>query len=205
MSKFEILFERKIVRKYRYYRNFYFDNFIFIHINKTGGSSVEAAFRLPFEHKTASEKREEIGDRRWEDRFKFSIVRNPWDKVVSHYHYRVQTNQTGLADKRIDFNKWVKLSYGEHDLDFYDQPRMFMPQVRWICDDENRLMIDKVCRFEQLSHDVEEVGRIIARPVSIPHVKSSKRGNYKDYYNDESIEIISNIFADDISMFDYKY
>jgi len=38
------------------FRSRYIDNFVFIHINKTGGSSIEKTLKLFHEHKTALEK-----------------------------------------------------------------------------------------------------------------------------------------------------
>ena len=51
--------------------------FHFIHINKTGGSSIELALRLPPEHKTAIQKIDEVGREVWLDAFNFCVVRNP--------------------------------------------------------------------------------------------------------------------------------
>src|SRR5512142_172165 len=117
-------------------------DYVFIHINKTGGSSVERALGLPFQHKTAVELREEIGAGRWARCFKFTIVRNPWDRAVSHFYYRVQTNQTGLAERPIPFAEWVERVYVERDPRYHDQPRMFMPQVDWIADEGGRILVD---------------------------------------------------------------
>jgi chondroitin 4-sulfotransferase 11 len=181
------------------------DNFIFIHINKTGGSSIEKALNLPFEHKTALEKIEEIGHQQWESKFTFSVIRNPWDKVVSHYHYRVQTNQTGLGAKTIGFKEWVKLSYGNKDPFYYDQPRMFMPQFDWLADEGGRVLVGFICRFENLDDDFNVVCSKIGRRANLPHLKASQRGNYRDYYNEETIEIVARWFCKDIESFGYTF
>ena len=64
--------------------------FVFIHINKTGGSSIELALGYSPEHKTAVVKRKELGKGAWKKLFSFTIVRNPWDRAVSHYHRKVR-------------------------------------------------------------------------------------------------------------------
>ena len=130
----ETLFTRardRLSRDWARYHEKYFRPYVFIHINKTGGSSVEAALRLPFEHKTALEKEAELGPALWRRKHKFAFVRNPWDKVVSHYHYRVQTNQTGLGDASLSFGDWVRAVYRDRDPRYYDEPRMFVPQWEW--------------------------------------------------------------------------
>ena len=60
---------------------------IFVHINKTGGSSVEHAFGVypDDQHNTAKEYIKELSSRKWSTHFTFSFVRNPWDRIVSWY------------------------------------------------------------------------------------------------------------------------
>lgn len=197
--------KNRITRTVKKWRHDHFDNFVFIHINKTGGSSIEKALKLPSEHKTALEKIEEIGMRRWENKFTFTVIRNPWDKVVSHYHYRVQTNQTELRDNTISFSKWVRLTYGSKDSYYYDKPIMFMPQSDWISDLEGTVLVKHICRFERLSEDFSVVCNKLGKNVTLPHVKSSKRGNYRDYYEEDTAVIVENWFRKDIENFGYKF
>ena len=93
----------RYLAKLRRARNAWWSRYIFIHINKTGGSSIERALDLRFEHMTAREKRVDVGPRRWQTAFKFAFVRNPWARALSHYRYRVQTNQTGLGNEHLAF------------------------------------------------------------------------------------------------------
>lgn len=184
----------------------YIRSYVFIHINKTGGSSIEKALLTKHEHKTAIEKREEFGAILWKRKFSFAIVRNPWDKVVSHYHFRVMTNQTGLGSKHVDFETWVRLAYGEKDSAYYDNPKMFMPQLDWITDSDGNMLIDYVGRFEKLDEEFKTIcTKIDLNRCSLPHVKKSKRGDYREYYEDESARIISTFYKKDIEYFGYEF
>ena len=195
-----------LVEKAKKLRSLYFDKFVFIHINKTGGSSIEKALNLPFEHKTALEKIKEIGPYRWDKKLSFTVVRNPWDKVVSHYHYRVQTNQTGMGDGHIGFNEWVKKAYGEKDRRYYDHPRMFLPQIDWISDQRGRILVDRILRFEKLTDDFNSLAHELKIVTRLPHVKkSNRRRDLRHYYDHESISIICEYFSSDISVFGYKF
>jgi chondroitin 4-sulfotransferase 11 len=178
--------------------------FVFIHINKTGGSSVERALGLALEHKTAVEKRCELGPA-WEAKFSFTIVRNPWDKVVSHYHYRVQKNQTGLAAEPVPFDDWVQLCFVDRDPRYYDKPKMFMPQFDWISDSEGRLLVDFVGRFESIQNDFEQICRRLGRRATLPHLKKTERRDYRTYYSDASRTIVAQWFAKDIDLFGYRF
>jgi hypothetical protein len=107
------LFIRNKRRRLVFLHTKYFCPYSFIHINKTGGSSIEKALHAPLIHETALTFRERIGRRRWEERFSFAIVRNPWDRAVSHFHYRKMTNQTGLRNTPMGFKDWLKRVYIE--------------------------------------------------------------------------------------------
>jgi chondroitin 4-sulfotransferase 11 len=180
-------------------------DFCFVHINKTGGTSIEKALGIPFQHRTAMEIRRLIGPKKWDRRFSFAFVRNPWDKVASHYHFRVKTNQTGLRDKPVPFNEWVMLAYGEQALPYYDQPKMFMPQMDWISDEGGKVIVDFVGRFERLAADFAKICPRLGRQATLPHVKQSKSGDYRRLYNDEAAETVSLCFAKDLAAFEYTF
>lgn len=195
----------RIKRQGRIWRHRYLDNYVFVHINKTGETSIVKALNLPGGHKTAIELRNEMGPANWDKRFSFAVVRNPWDKVVSHYHYRVQTNQTDLGDKEIAFPDWVVQAYGEQNPKYYDKPKMFLPQTEWCCDETGKNIVTHFCRFENLNTDFDEVCGKIGKVASLPHLKSSKRGDYRAYYDEASRAVVEERFASDIAEFGYTF
>lgn len=196
--------QNRFVKKILRFKYNNLDNFIFIHINKTGGSSIGRALKIPFGHKTALETIDEIGIDRWQKRYTFAVVRNPWDKVVSQYFHRKKTDQIDKEDS-IEFNDWVKLAYGEQDLKYYNNPKMFLPHYDWISDRENKILVNFICRFENLSQDFDYVCNQINKKAELPHLKASKRGNYRDYYEADTREIVASWFAKDIQNFNYQF
>ena len=160
-------------------------NYVFIHINKTGGTSVGKAIGLPTKrHLTIKEVSEIIGFEKLDEAFKFTVVRNPWDKVVSHYKYRVKTNQTLMSEKPIGFSEWVEKTYGENkDSFYYDNPRMFQPQVEWLKDASGNILVDKIIKFENLSTDFSELATILNIEKELPHLNKTNRLNYQKYYD----------------------
>jgi hypothetical protein len=184
----------------------YFAKFSFIHINKTGGSSIEKALGVPLVHETALAFRERIGERRWNQRFSFAIVRNPWDRAVSHYHYRRMTNQTGLAEKPLPFNEWIKRVYVDRSPEYVNEEKMFLTQADWVCDAQGRIMVDYIGRFENLQASWDEICERLQREKSLlPHEKKSSRGGFRDYYDDESRAIVAQFFHRDLELFDYTF
>ncbi|MFT6276294.1 MAG: hypothetical protein ACJAZ0_002399 [Halioglobus sp.] len=186
-------------------RQRYLRPYVFVHINKTGGSSIERALGISQDHSTALEKYRQLGAKAWEQKFVFAVVRNPWDKVVSHYHYRVKTKQTGLDDSPIAFREWVLRCYLDRDPQYYDQPRMFMPQWHWLIDEKGKSLVDFVGRFENLNQDFATISDRLSPGSSLGHVKPSSRGSYQNYYNEETQALIETSFAEDIDAFGYRF
>jgi chondroitin 4-sulfotransferase 11 len=183
----------------------YFRRYVFVHINKTGGTSIEKALGIRSEHMTALEKKRQLGEKAWEAKFRFSIVRNPWDKVVSHYLYRVKTNQTGLGGSAVGFQTWVRRAYGERDTEFYDNPRMFQPQIDWITDHDGTVLVNFVGRFENLTEDFGRICSQIGIVAELPHLKKTDRRRYDAYYDDSTRQIVSDWFKEDIELFGYEF
>ncbi|RLA53820.1 MAG: hypothetical protein DRR42_03710 [Gammaproteobacteria bacterium] len=197
---------RQTYRKILFSRARIFHNYIFIHINKTGGTSVEKALGLPLIHKTALEYKTEIGNIRWQEQFSFAIIRNPWDKIASQYHYRSMINKTQLKKTPVPFNDWVKWVFVDQNPNYYDDPKMFAPQVDWLTDLEGNNLVDFVGRFENLHNDWHIICEKINRQgAKLPHVKKSSKTDYRSYYNTESISIIADWFVKDTDKFSYSF
>ncbi|MEH6586806.1 MAG: sulfotransferase family 2 domain-containing protein [Halioglobus sp.] len=179
--------------------------YVFIHINKTGGSSIEKALGIGLDHSTALEKYRQLGHCAWQRKFTFTMVRNPWDKVVSHYHYRVRTNQTGLADKTVPFAEWLQRCYVDHDPRYYDQPRMFMSQRQWLVNEKDELLVEFIGRFENLAEDFGSICQRVGVAAELGHAKPSSRGSYRDYYDTASEALVREYFAEDLALFGYEF
>ena len=116
--------------------------FVFIHINKNAGTSIGKAIGLPIKnHLTAKEVIARIGQDKWNNAYKFTFVRNPWDKAVSLYEYRRKKDKTKIASLGILFSDWVKMTYGEEKDFSYYNARAFQPQVDWLKDNEGNVIL----------------------------------------------------------------
>jgi len=189
---------------------------VFVHIPKNAGTSITISKELGFthvEHKSAKSYIIDTPDY-WRDYLKVAIVRNPWDRFVSCYEYA-----------RMPFSYWHsnderQSEFGPHsdyevikELKFTEFARSFAarqvplshpcwsPQYRWICDDNFKILVDKVFRYEDISTD-KEFKNIFG---NIEKVNSSNRGNYKDYYDEETKEIVRETYKKDIEIFNYSF
>ena len=190
---------------HRTLRERYLRPYVFIHINKTGGSSIEKALGIGLDHSTALEKYRQLGAVAWQRKFTFTMVRNPWDKVVSHYHYRVRTNQTGMGENTLPFDEWLQRCYVDRDPEYYDEPRMFMPQRQWLVDENGVLLVEFIGRFENLQEDFRHICERLSVEAELGHAKPSARGSYRDYYSSESRDLIGVVFAEDVELFGYRF
>ncbi len=206
----------KIIEKYKNKIGFYFNSplrkgkhkeFIFIHIPKTAGTSMTKIFGEAFQkHNTAKEVIEIIGKKKWNNAYKFTVVRNPWDKVFSWYKFRVKLNQSKMATNPISFKDWVACTYGEpKDKYYYYRAKNFMPQLDWLKNDEDIIDMDNIIRFENLQEDFKIVAKELGINSVLPHINKTKETYYRDYYDEETKKIIKEWFHEDIKTFGYKY
>ncbi len=181
--------------------------FVFIHINKTAGTSIGRAIGLPVkDHLTVRDVIARIGQEKWDTAYTFTLVRNPWDKVVSHYEYRRRRNKTGIASRNVSFSDWVKMTYGDiKNTFYYNNPKAFQPQVEWLKDNEGKITLDFIGKFESIITDFNQIKHVIGLDAELPHLNASRRASYQSYYDDESREIVARWFQEDISVFEYSF
>lgn len=181
--------------------------FIFIHINKTAGTSIGRAIGLPIkDHLTAKEIIAKIGEEKWREAYKFTFVRNPWDKVVSLYEYRRKKNKTRIAALNVTFSDWIKMTHGPSpDTAYYNNPKSFQPQVEWLKDNDGKISIDFVGKFESINEDFNHIKNAIGLDAELPHLNASSRTDYRSYYDDETRKLIEHWYREDIERFGYTF
>jgi len=181
-------------------------NYVFIHINKTAGTSIINIIGKPFrKHLTVKEVIKVIGQKKWEEAFKFAVIRNPWDKVFSQYKHSFNMF-SDLAEKKIEFKDWVACTYGEpKNKIYYKRPQMFLPHVEWLKNYEGKIDVDKIIRYENLNEGINDVFRILEIDHVLPHLNSTYITNYRDFYDDETKQIITDWFHEDIKEFGYVF
>ena len=204
-------------------------SFVFVHIPKTGGTSIQVALRgaaitlglvgmsTPdqreklgitdawLHHIPAIELRHILGTAAWDRFFKFAFVRNPWERLVSLYHF--QRDQFAASP---DFRqRWPEIaarfatthSFGEW-LRGGPGPTL---QLDRIADREGRLLVDFVGRFEQIERDFSYVQQRIGIMASLPHLLRSEHRPYRDYYDDEAHDLVAHHYRRDIEGFGYDF
>lgn len=204
--------------------------FAFIHIQKTGGVSIDKLLRAAVpditfhrpRHMGARRAREEIED--WDGYYSFAFVRNPWDRLVSWYSMMDGMRKLGpkapwwartgdspllryVREEAPTFEAFIKRCTREFKVrgEVYSFTRN---QLDYLVDKDGELLVDFVGKVERFDGDLATVlGEIgLDVPASpIPHTNRSRHGHYSTFYTPETESIVRARFAQDIEYFAYEF
>lgn len=189
------------------------NDIIFVHIPKTAGTSIRYAMGFNGmdrsqnirNHYTAKEIIDLIGIEKWDNAFKFTFVRNPWDRLYSFYSFRLKKGRIKNEDYKNSFRKWVFSELVDRDPKSKKRFNL-IPQTEWLIDHQNKIQMDFIGRFENLINDFETLGKMIPFDAQLPHMNKSVRTNdYKQEYDPELVEIVAEYYQKDLDSFGYKF
>lgn len=181
---------------------------IFIHIQKTGGTSIRRALGVPqidsHKHHPAVAVRAACGPEVWERAFKFSFVRNPWDRLVSWWT-AIEMNSRRADQENVPSLQrqvWSQAQTFEKFLRC-EMPALCRNQVDYLYED-GVPMVDFIGRFERLASDFATIQlRLGAAP--IPHMNRKPHSPYVTFYTSKTAELIGARFAKDVAAFGYRF
>ena len=181
--------------------------FIFIHINKNAGSSINSAFGKKKFHLTVKELINLLGEKEFSKAIKFTVVRNPYDRVISQYVHRVKTNQSNMFEDNINLNTWIDKVYGDQKDPKYYKPqyKMFYTQKQWLTNINGEIRADYILKFEELHSDFNNFCHEYDLNIKLPHLNRSLSSKQDNYLNNESIGIIEQHFEEDFEAFEYNF
>lgn len=195
-------------------------NILFLHVPKTAGSSLN--------HHPISQKIDckihpisefgiwdKITEENAQDYYKIAFIRNPWDRFVSlyFYFYNMQPNHWAYKyDHQTVQNIRRFKSFEDFCLNFNDfdeaQPFKkfhFFNQSCWT-HYKNKNIVDFLGKYENLDQDVASLQNIFEIPHEpVPHTNQSDHGDYKNYYNSRTRNVVAEIYKKDIEYFEYKF
>jgi len=183
------------------------NNFIFIHIPKTAGSSIYRSLGLQgVRHITQKDIIEkQCKNLNHKKMFKFAFTRNPWDRFLSLYFYMTEGPdwKKEKTPNIINFSTFVKLYYYDYKLSGHSVwDAHFKPQIDWI----DLKSIDFIGKFENLQEDFNTVcDKINITRKKLPHKNKTNHKHYSEYYNKKTRDMIAEKYAKDIEYFGYEF
>lgn len=203
--------------------------YIFVHIPKTGGTSLALALEdrvmkddiLIGDTPKAKRRKGRLKDltpagRLWKhstladvagvvdpsEFIVFTIVRNPWDRAVSYYHWlqsqRFQHPAVGLAQS-LTFSEFI--NHKAIMAGFQSQPYR-----SYVTDTDGVLRCNLFARLEALEDDLRPLWDHLGFVCNVNRVNASDRErDWRHYYSDADAQIIATVCADDIANFGYKF
>ena len=165
-------------------------NLYFVHVPRTGGTSITKALTGRTVKRFKDGKHDTGWEyylrnpERWEKTEKISIVRNPYDRILSLWRHTTSHNRTSKP-----FLEWLKKPEGE-------PPRVMQPQFLYHKGDERIL-------YYELWH--RQIKPFVEKHAVQPLKKMNNTGivQREDYYTREAYDIVTKRYAEDFKRYDY--
>lgn len=198
--------------------------FLFVHVPKTGGTSIEAIlrpyslarpnssiatllrslgfgrdhrrFRFP-QHTALSRVQARIPDELYDRCFKFAFVRNPWDKLAADYNH-ARSNPGSRRQRRLaglEFSEFLK----------HEARRTESRQVPLLLDKSGQIGLDFLGRFETYASDAQTVLDRLGVDAKLPHKNAHPHGDYRGFYDHRTRRFVAEHWAEDAARLGYSF
>ena len=227
---------KKLIKSKNVYNIFPESGIIYVHIPKTGGTSIRKLLvnlknndvlnndkkkyyyseelkrrKISSIHGKARDYLEFIEQDLWSKSLKFASVRNPWDLMVSSYHWWLQNGNKFdrlknmyLDISKMNFEEYLKSSYGANMIN-----ECVGNIENWFLDKDKNLILDGLVRLEHFENDflklIQKSNKKIYNFSDLPKENVTKRKEYQFYYNNHTSLLIEERFKFLIDYCGYKY
>ena len=193
--------------------------FIFVHIPKTAGTSMEVALSDAWNN----QQKYFVGKNNYVDvapsscpvthfsikqilkvhpetrgYFKFCFVRNTWDRLLSAYMFR--HNHHTMTHKR----KYESLK-GFIENDGQTGNPHTHNQLKFILGENGKINMNFIGRYENLENDFKTVCDRIGIQCQLSRMKATKHEHYSRYYDQETVDLVYKKYKEEINYFNYEF
>jgi len=198
---------------------------IFVHIPKCAGTSIEsvlgmhgtvkgvgiepylnqkmdndALFGKGAQHYSLEKLRETIPQNKYTAYFKFTFVRNPWDRFVSHIAWAGSKWYEKEMLTKDEVDEAIRSLVANNESNDH-----LATQTSYIYDIDGQSDIDFIGRFEEIEDHWKKLKVILKINKDLPNRMSSSHRHYSHYLTDSQVAVIGDYYSEDISRFNYKF
>lgn len=209
--------------------------FIFVHLGRTGGRSLTVALARHCgeddiitrvediernsagyrRHLSAREIRKKIGEDRFSEYFKFTIERNPWEKMLSRYRsYLRQARYRGykklprlLTGRDLSFRNWFELRVWQGRTVGLGHYKLLSHYDDYMEDD--RMLVDFIGRQENLQEHVDMIAdRLSLKMEPLPnigHLGTARDKPYTEMFDERMCRIVDKVFEREHDLLEYRF
>ncbi len=205
--------------------------FVFIANQKTASSAIRSSLdeysdingisdldSPYYYHTTASKLKKHFDEQNWNwnEYFKFSFVRNPWDLAVSHFFYRNKMLKNTITNSEnnwlggffqdayvsVGFIEWLHKIQGK--LTFINGK--VSTQVDMMYDESGNCLLDFVGKFENIESDFKFVCDSVGlHDCELGFKNKTHHTHYSEYYDNETEKLIYDLYKADVDEFGYTF
>jgi hypothetical protein len=163
-------------------------------VRRTAEGRLLARTRFPHRywgHMSSEEIRARVGPDAWDSYYKFTVERNPWDKLVAAYHRKKDPppfREFVLANAPVS-SQFERYTVG------------------------GRLAMDRIIRYDRLYEELAEVSARIGLPEDVGETMRSFSANasrrpgrdFRPFYDDETRELVALYCAREIRLMGFSF
>jgi len=195
---------------------------VFIHIPKNGGTSlwkILSEYNPHRDEKSRRPNKDFVGHLTYqetkvlfpadEELSFFCIVRNPWERMVSYYHYikQVHPRKHGAKDLHENLKKGMPFD-GFLEYVCQSNQTRYKPQLEYMIDTSHHLAVSDVLRLEYFQQDLNKflAGLECNTNIDTQKHNASNHAHYTDYYkSDRSVEVVKNYEQGVVDFYHYRF
>ncbi|MEJ5315569.1 MAG: sulfotransferase family 2 domain-containing protein [Tenuifilum sp.] len=174
-------------------------------------------------HMSAIAIKNKVGEEVWNQYLKITIVRNPWDMVVSRYYWEkarlwpsIGKNVANILREPFAIVRYKRLlhriklifvlSSFSNFIRYFDKT---WTNSRFYFDEEGKPICDVYLRFQNLNKGINDLEKMLGIQLGdLPRLKSKPRKDKKHYsqhFNQQQKERVEKLFKHEIEVFGYTF
>lgn len=189
-------------------------NRIFVHLRKTGGTSVSEALgdveRIDEKHLGPAGYVKKYGREVWESAFTFTVIRNPYDALVSDYFFakRLWESGTTMGKKqehasKLDFNDWVKIYFKNLYTGIQNRDGSIKIKDNVCTIDGVEYAFNKIIKYEMLEEEILTLPFELVSPLGKRN--ATEHSHWSSYWGPAETKLIASKWGSLIEEFGWSF